>query len=129
MYTNLIKAPKHRGRRRHAEEFKRQVIAACLQPGISIAAVALANGLNANLLRRWVKEQRDAQPAGKDGGRCDQSAEVRPPTLVPVTVSSPEIEPMGEIKIEIHRPQAVIEISWPVSQAAMCADWLRELLR
>ncbi len=128
MYANLIKAPKRHGRRRHAEEFKRQVIAACLQPGISIAAVALANGLNANLLRRWVKEHREAQPAGHDAAE-DTPFDVRPPTLVPVTVSSPELEPSGEIKIEIHRQQAVIEITWPVSQAAICADWLRELLQ
>lgn len=128
MYTNLIKAPKRRGRRRHAEEFKRQVIAACLQPGISIAAVALANGLNANLLRRWVKEHREAQPVEQDAGE-DTPSDVRPSTLVPVRVSSPEVEPTGEIKIEIHRQQAVIEITWPVSQAAICADWLRELLR
>ena len=31
-------------------------MAACQQPGVSIAAVALARGLNANLLRRWVVE-------------------------------------------------------------------------
>ena len=42
MYAKLVEAPKRQGRRRHAEEFKRQVIAAYLQPGISIAAVALA---------------------------------------------------------------------------------------
>ena len=43
-----------RRRRRHSAEFKAEAIAACLQPGISIAAVALARGLNANLLRRWI---------------------------------------------------------------------------
>ena len=43
-----------RRRGRYSDEFKRKVIAACLEPGVSTAAVALANGLNANLLRRWV---------------------------------------------------------------------------
>jgi hypothetical protein len=44
------------GRRhaRYSDEFKRQVVAACLAPGVSKAATALANGLNANMLRRWV---------------------------------------------------------------------------
>lgn len=128
MYAKLVKAPKRRGRRRHAEEFKRQAIAACLQPGISIAAVALANGLNANLLRRWVKDHRDAQEVG--GAEVgDQGEELRPPTLVPVTLSVPQIEPAGEIKIAIHRDQALVEVTWPVSQAAICAQWLREILR
>jgi hypothetical protein len=48
-----------RRRRTHSAEFKTHVVSARRQPGVSIAAVALANGLNANLLRRWVvtKEQ------------------------------------------------------------------------
>ena len=41
---------------RHSDEFKRQVVAACHAPGVSKAAIALANGLNANMLRRWVVE-------------------------------------------------------------------------
>ena len=129
MYAKLVKAPKRQGRRRHAEEFKRQAIAACLQPGISIATVALANGLNANLLRRWVKDHRDAQEVEVGTEIGDQEEEPRPSTLVPVTVSSPEVEPAGEIKIAIHRDQALVEVTWPVSQAAICAQWLREILR
>jgi transposase len=43
-----------RRRRRHSAEFKAQVVKASMQPGISIAAVALHYRLNAHLLRRWV---------------------------------------------------------------------------
>ena len=43
-----------RRRRRHSAEFKASVIEECLRPGVSIAAVALAHGLNANMLRKWV---------------------------------------------------------------------------
>jgi len=60
MHTKLIKAPMRRSRRRYTEEFKKQAIEACLQPGVSMASVALANGLNANLLRRWVIERQEA---------------------------------------------------------------------
>jgi transposase-like protein len=45
-----------RRRRRHSAAFKADAVAACLQPGVSIAAVALSRGLNANLLRRWLVE-------------------------------------------------------------------------
>jgi transposase-like protein len=41
-----------RRRRRHTAEFKTTVIEECLRPGVSIAAVALAHGLNSNLLRK-----------------------------------------------------------------------------
>jgi transposase len=39
-------------RRRYSAEFKAAVVEECMHPGISIAAVGLAHGLNANLLRK-----------------------------------------------------------------------------
>jgi transposase len=57
MHTPEIQIPQAGRRRgRYSDEFKRQVIAACREPGVSTAAIALANGLNANLARRWVAE-------------------------------------------------------------------------
>ena len=41
-----------RRRRRHGAAFKATVIEECMLPGISMAAVALAHGLNANMLRK-----------------------------------------------------------------------------
>lgn len=40
----------------HSDAFKVKVIAECRRPGMSIAAVALANGLNTNLLRHCIIE-------------------------------------------------------------------------
>lgn len=131
MHTNLIKAPMRRGRRRYTEEFKKQATEACLIPGVSIASVALANGLNANLLRRWVTERQEAV-AGSVTLPDQHPLEITEPSipgLVPITVAMPEIPPSGEIKIEIHRNQMLISITWPVSQSTSCADWLRDLLR
>ena len=34
--------------------YKAQLITLCQQPGASVAGVALAHGVNANLLRRWI---------------------------------------------------------------------------
>ena len=42
------------GRRRYEEESKRSLARACLQPGVSLAGMALKHGVNANLLRKWV---------------------------------------------------------------------------
>ena len=52
-----------RRRGRYSHEFKRQVIAACLEPGVSTAAIALANGLNANLLRQLILHNAVTQDA------------------------------------------------------------------
>ena len=120
-----------RSRRRYTEEFKKQATEACLIPGVSIASVALANGLNANLLRRWVTERQEAV-AGSVTLPDQHPLEITEPSipgLVPITVAMPEIPPSGEIKIEIHRNQMLISITWPVSQSTSCADWLRDLLR
>lgn len=131
MHANLIRAPTRRGRRRYTEEFKKQAIEACLQPGVSMASIALANGLNANLLRRWVTERQEEMAGGATlpAQRPLETAESTTPGLVPITVAMPETAPSGEIKIEIHRSQTLISITWPVAQSTTCAEWLRELLR
>ena len=131
MHTKLIKAPMRRSRRRYTEEFKKQATEACLIPGVSIASVALANGLNANLLRRWVTERQEAV-AGSVTLPDQHPLEITEPSipgLVPITVAMPETAPVSEIKIEIHRSQMLISIIWPGSQSTSCADWLRDLLR
>ena len=42
-------------RRAHSTELRSQVLFECAQPGASVAAVAMAHGLNANLVRKWQK--------------------------------------------------------------------------
>ena len=45
--------PKSGLRRRHSDELKAKVVAACDELGASISGVALAHGLNAHLVRKW----------------------------------------------------------------------------
>ena len=51
-----------RRRRRHSAQFKEAVIQECMRPGVSMAAVALAHSLNANMLRKWVIDAEHALP-------------------------------------------------------------------
>ena len=134
MDTNVSATLPSRRRRRHAPEFKARVIAACLQPGVSLAAVALANGLNANFLRTWVKAYRNQQQAAAvvpaiKNGRGGVSATRSAPTLVPVAVQRSNEDSPGSIELEIRRQQTVVQIRWPASEATACAQWLRDLLR
>ena len=58
-HVNTISEQAAGGRRRgrmHSDEFKANAVASCQTAGISVASVAMANGINANLLRRWVRE-------------------------------------------------------------------------
>ena len=45
------------GRRTYTLEYKRGVVRQCREPGVSVAGVALAHGINANLVRRWMVRQ------------------------------------------------------------------------
>ncbi|MEO6292777.1 MAG: transposase [Burkholderiaceae bacterium] len=76
MHTTDIQLPSAGRRRgRYSDEFKGQVMAACKQPGVSTAAVALANGLNANLLRRWIADaSQDCRKANKGIGSTSADA-------------------------------------------------------
>jgi transposase len=44
-------------RRRYAVTFKRELVERSLQPGASVSGIALDNGINANVLFRWRREQ------------------------------------------------------------------------
>ena len=43
------------GRRRYDPASKDRLVAACLEPGVSVSRLALEHGVNANLLRKWIK--------------------------------------------------------------------------
>lgn len=47
------------GRRRFDPLSKARLVAACLEPGVSVAGLALEYGVNANLLRKWVKQRKE----------------------------------------------------------------------
>ena len=44
-------------RRYYSPELKSQVVAECHNTGASVAGVALAHGINANIVYRWLREQ------------------------------------------------------------------------
>ena len=113
-----------RRRRVHSAEFKAQVVAACSSPGVSVAAMAMANGVNANLARRWVV---DAERRG--GGALVKAASgAVASTFVPLELPTVQT-PAPDIRVELRRGATIINVSWPVAAAPECAVWMRALLR
>jgi transposase len=94
----------------HSSEFKAQVVAACSHPGISIAAVAMANGINANLARRWVIE---AERCASGSTRLPARASGVAQTPSFVAVQLPLSQPTPDIRIELRRGATAITVHWP----------------
>ena len=68
-----------RGKRRsYSQAFKRRVVAATLEPGVSVASVARHHGLNANMVFAWRRDPRFGP--GSDGA-----------SFLPVEVTSAEV--------------------------------------
>jgi transposase-like protein len=116
-----------RRRRQHSDLFKAEAVGACQQEGVSIAAVALARGVNASLLRRWVKE-------AERGGRPIAIQRTVPVVamgsaegFIPVPIAEKAAE--GAIRLEVRRKGRSASIEWPASAAHECALWLREFLK
>ena len=136
----VVESPGRRTNRRHGAEFKARIIEACRQPGVSILAVALANGLNANMLRRWLNEaQRVGPVVASDQDALAASAfgmASSPPGFVAVQMPMPMPMPMQaavsvepDIHIELTRGPMKLVMRWPACLASACATWLREVLR
>lgn len=114
-----------RRRRRHGAEFKAKLIEECQRPGVSMAAVALANGINANLLRTWVSRSGAAARPAVDAAQCASAKE----EFIALTMEPRPGLVGGEIRIELRRGTTTVTVSWPASSAGECAAWLRAWLR
>ena len=122
--TAAVAEPLKRSWRRHSDEFRARVIELARQPNTSVAAVALANGLNANMLRRWVRE---SEAAGEGGA---QLRDVARPAFVPLPMPAQPSLPMPEqtavrVEVEIHRNGTTVRASLPMDGRS--AAWLREV--
>src|SRR5260364_152813 len=62
---------KRDGSRIFDPQAKSRLVEACLQPGVSIASLALSHGVNANLLHKWIRRDQRAREKGvlKDWGQ------------------------------------------------------------
>jgi len=121
-----IEKPRRR-KRTHSKEFKEELVRACGEPGISVAGIALANGVNANLLRKWMLARGVTAPSLRRPAEPNEPA-APTPEFLPVAIQQTEPS-VPEIRIEARRGNTVVKIEWPVTAAAECATWLRGWLK
>ena len=124
---SIVAVPSRSGkRRRFSGLFKREVVEQTLRADVSIASVALANGLNTNLLARWRRDYLTAQGAGQS------------PALIPLHVLESQPAPSStharltaagdDGEIEVRCGDTAVIIRGAPNQAAL-GMVLRELLQ
>lgn len=118
------------GRRFRTEAFRRRVVAEALAPEVSVAEVARRNGLNANLVFKWIRRARDGWVDGRRtrGARhapdaaeplafvpVTMVAEAPPQLPAPTTAASDAVAPSAPrgVKRRIAKRRGVIEIALP----------------
>jgi len=119
----LVQTPK---RRAYSPELKGRVVAQTRVLGASVAGVALAHGINANIVHRWLREHA-GQPQAGHAGFVALSLPPAKGQLAPM--GDAPAKPAEDIRIELRRGATVVNVAWPVAQASECAAWMRELLR
>ena len=132
-------SPQHTGDRRrrrlHSDEFKANAVALAAQPGMSMAAVAMSLGINANLLRRWVRDAeiqpRRPEPIDVPKALPDATSSPAVSGFVPVQLPAPAEAPApaSDIRVEVRRGAVHVVVTWPAALASECGGWLRDLLR
>jgi transposase len=113
-----------RRRREHSAEFKRDLVARSLEPGVSVAAIAMDSGINANLLFGWRRRHMESLAQA-------EPAPARSPAtlLLPVSIESgprevdraPPAPPArsGSGTIEIEIGSARVRLRGPVDDASL----------
>lgn len=82
LYRPLVIGRKRDGRNCYDPEAKRELVKACLGPGVSVARLAMQHGVNANLLRTWIGRYR--KQCETQGGSAAAL-----PAFVPVVTARP----------------------------------------
>jgi len=129
-------------RRQHDRAFKAQLVQECLVPGASVAAIALAGGVNANLLFKWRREHLRAKQLNRPAPSISTlllpvqiAADAEIDTLhsqpsVPSTASAPSsalaVPPQCSGRnasglIELDIAGAVLRLHGPVDEASLCS--------
>jgi len=117
-------------RRPHSEALKARVLAECSQQGVSVAKVAQAHGLNANLVHKWRRAAEAATTRAAALGHTRDSADVGADAFIALALPPQRTSvALPDIRIELRRGATTVNIHWPTQGGGDCAAWLREWLR
>lgn len=119
MDKQVVRSP--RRRREHSAAFKCELVARSLEPGVSVAAIAMDNGINANLLFGWRRKHLEALTKARPALARSPAA-----VLLPVSIQAspreihcaPPARP-SSATIEIDIGSARVRLRGPVDDASL----------
>lgn len=103
MATTSTKATGRKGRPNYPADYKLRVAKAACEPDISVAKLAHAHGLNANMVFKWRRQLR--------AGLLDPQAPIEKPELLAVTLVTPAPPEAPAAKPSATSPAIEIEIN------------------
>jgi transposase len=125
-------------RRQHEKSFKAGLVEQCLVPGASVAAVALAGGVNANLLFKWRRDHLRSNQlsravsssstalvpvqltTGMDTGVAQSQSSASSPASAPLAVATQRAARVADT-IELDIAGATLRLRGPVDEASLCS--------
>ena len=119
----LVVGHKRDGRSCYDGEAKRELIEASLQPGVSVAGMALRHGINANLLRTWIRRYQLERDERRGAGGPAATAQCSPAAFIPVVPVKAMVEP-GRSRLQAQLPNGV-----RLGLSQVVPDELSEILR
>jgi len=113
------------------------VLAQCRQSGKSIAGVALKHGLNANMVRVWLRKSEPCpichllvDPAASSATLASQPQQFVAVRMdVPPAAEDKCFKRPTAIQLELRRGNSTAIVTWPSELAGDCGARLREWLR
>lgn len=130
--AQLVARTREDGRHVYRKEGKALLVTACAEPGASVAAIALAHGVNANLLRKWITlssarnraypDQRiNALAVGKAAVKSPAVRSISAAQFIAVELAPPPATPVinapGTISIQLR--EARIDVCGIVDREAL----------
>jgi transposase len=124
LVSRLVTGHKRDGRSTYDPAAKAEIVRACLQPGVSVAGIAMRCGVNANLVRTWIGKRRRVGevPAIARVGPVDAGAAFMPLRIE--AAKEPVREQAATLRLHVRLPNGV---EFDLGQARL--DELTPILR
>jgi transposase-like protein len=105
----LIKERRPNGRNIYDGAARRELVRLCSEPGVSISMTALLNGLNANVLRRWIKENK-RDPAWFNRRKSNDRGTKEIPLAPLVSTGKPKTKPMPALMLSVKLTETAVAL-------------------